>query len=234
MPNSIQLKRIPRLIKFVFILFLSVACNLPGKTQEKMVYGRVYAFKDLVLKNIEVITSKSKTSVKTDSLGRFKINCQSKDKLEFIGFGFKKLTYKVDFKETKIINFKLIFKGGEKNIILAVENNHVSRADLENSILNHPYQNYEYYGYANIFDAISKIYASNKNISVRGRSVFVRKENSTFSASPAIWILNGNLALDVSDLLTSNIESIEIIPDGSAKYGPGAANGVVFIKTYAK
>jgi hypothetical protein len=232
MSDSILIKPIPRVVKFVFIILLSVTFNLPGIAQEKMVYGRVYAFKDLALKNIDVTTSKSKTSVKTDSLGRFKINCQLKDKLELTGNGFKKLSYKVDFKESRIINFKMIFKGGEKNIELAVENNHVSRADLENSLLNHPYQNYEYYGYADIFDAISKIYASNDNISVRGKKVFVRRENSTYSASPAIWILNGKLALDVSDILTSNIESIEIIPDGSSQYGPGAANGVVFIKTF--
>lgn len=231
MLNSIQYKPIRGFTNFVFIFLMSVVFGVTGHTQEKLVYGRVYAFKDLALKNIEVIASKSKTTVKTDSLGRFKIKCQPKDKLEMIGNGFKKLTYKVDFKETKIKKFKMIFKGGEKNMNLAVENNHVSKADLENSISTHPDQNYEYFTYPNIFDAISKIYASDDNISVRGRRVFVKHENSTFSASPAIWILNGKMALDVSDILTGNIESIEIIPDGSSQYGPGAANGVVFITT---
>jgi outer membrane cobalamin receptor len=60
----------------------------------------------------------------------------------------------------------------------------------------------------------------------------VRKEKTTFSNTPAIFMVNGKLALDLTDMLTSNIKSIEIIPDGSAQYGPSASHGVVFITTY--
>ena len=44
-------------------------------------------------------------------------------------------------------------------------------------------------------------------------------------------MVNGKRALDLSEILTGDIVSIEIIPDGSSKYGPGAANGVVLVTT---
>jgi hypothetical protein len=126
----------------------------------------------------------------------------------------------------------MIFKGGNKNVAVAVENGHVSKENLESSIEQYPDQNFEYYNYADIFTAISRIYVGNDNIRVAGKEVYVRKEKSTFSAVPAIFIVNGRMALEIGDILTGNIESIEIIPDGSSKYGPGAANGVVLVTTF--
>ena len=219
------LKIIPALLFFVISSFSHVAA------QQKVIYGNVHAFKDLPLKNIQVTAAKAKTTVQTDSLGRFRINCEPNDKLELTGNGFQKKVLKLEKEENKIIQIKMIFKGGEKNMKLAVENDHVNKEDLENSISLYPDQNYEYFNYADIFSAISKIYAGNDNIKVRGNEVYVRKEKSTFSAAPAIFIVNGKLALEIKDILPGDIESIEIIPDGSKQYGPGAANGVVFIKT---
>ncbi len=213
----------------LFIILFTIGIN--GIAQEKLVYGRVFAFKELKLNNIEISAKKAKTTVTTDSLGRFKINCKTNDKLEFTGNGFNKLSYKLDPVQTGILNFKMIFKGGEKNFNLAVESGHVSKENLEFSIKNHPHLNYEYFTYANIYEAIDKIWASDLHVRVRGRSVFVRKEKTTFSSTPAIFIVNGKLDLDVSDILTSNIESIEIIPDGSDQFGPNASHGVVFVKT---
>ena len=125
----------------------------------------------------------------------------------------------------------MIFKGGNKNVAIAVENGHVIKENLESSIELYPDQNFEYYNYADIFTAISRIYAGNDNIRVDGNNVFIRKEKSTFSAVPAIYMVNGKRALEIGDILTSEIKSIEIIPDGSSKYGTGAANGVVLVTT---
>lgn len=210
-----------------FTLFIAV-CHL--NAQNKNVYGTVFAFKELSLANIQVTSAKLKNTTKTDSIGNFRIVCESEDKIELTGFGFQKKVFKLE-KPQNNIRIKMIFKGGNKNIALAVENGHVSKENLENSIKLYPDQNYEYYNYADVFAAISKIYAGNDNIKVTGKDVFVRKENSTFSAVPAIFILNGRRALEISDILTSDIKSIEIIPDGSSKYGPGAANGVVLVTT---
>ncbi len=217
--------------KIILICVSAIFIAFQGNSQQKIVYGNVYAYKNLALNAIQVSSSKTKNTVQTDSLGKFRIVCEPTDKLEFIGEGFKKVVRKLE-REEKIIKVKMIFKGGDKNIALAVENSHVKKDDLENSIQFHAEQNFEYYNYPDIFNAMSRIYAGNDNIAVRGNAVFVRAENATFSRSPAIFIVNGNLALDIIDIQTRNIESIEIIPDGSKQYGPGAANGVVLIKTF--
>ena len=216
--------------KFVIVCFTLLISVFQVNAQRKNVYGNVFAFKNVVLSNIQVSSVKSKTTAQTDSLGNFRIVCEMEDKIELTGFGFQKKVVKLE-KQQNNIKVKLIFKGGNKNIDLAVENGHVSKENLEKSIELYPDQNFEYYNYADIFAAISRIYAGNDNVRVNGKEVYVRKENSTFSAVPAIFILNGRRALEISDILTSNIECIEILPDGSSKYGPGAANGVVLITT---
>jgi TonB-dependent starch-binding outer membrane protein SusC len=216
--------------KFVIVCFTLLISVFQVNAQNKNVYGNVFAFKGLALNNIQVSSAKSKTTTQTDSLGNFRIVCEMEDKLEFTGFGFQKKVIKLE-KPQNNIKVKMIFKGGNKNVAVAVENGHVSKENLEKSIEQYPDQNFEYYNYADIFTAISRIYVGNDNIRVAGNEVYVRKEKSTFSAVPAIFIVNGKLALEIGDILTGNIESIEIIPDGSSKYGPGAANGVVFVTT---
>ena len=219
--------------KLILSIVSCIVLALPVSAQQKVVHGTVYAFKNLPLKNIEVSASKAKAETKTDSLGLFKILCDPQDKLTFSGDGFKKISRKLE-RDERTIKVKMIFKGGDKNITLAVDNDIVPKEKLENSIKLHPDQNYEYYNYPDIYSAIDRIYASNLNINVRGNSVYVRKEQNIGSAYPAIYIVNGNLALDIRDIQTRDIESIEIIPDGSDKYGPGAANGVVLISTFKK
>ena len=215
--------------KFVLVCFTLFITVFEINAQRKNVYGTVFAFKNLALNNIQVTSAKTKTTTLTDSLGNFRIVCESEDKIEFTGFGFQKKVIKLE-KPQNNVKVKMIFKGGNKNFALAVENGHVSKENLDKSFALHPDQNFEYYNYADIFTAISKIYASNDNVNVRGNSVYIRAENSSFSSYPAIFIVNGKLALEISDILPSDIESIELVPDGSSLYGPGAANGVVIIK----
>ncbi len=217
------------LISILIVLFILATTFLNSTAQQNEITGSVYAFKDLSLNNIRVNASKAKTTVQTDSKGNFRIKCQPGDKLQFLGAGFNTVTVKI--KDKKPVKVKMIFKGGTKNEQAAVKYGHVSKEGLEYAISYHADQNYEYFNYTDIFTAISKIYASNDNISVRGNSVYIRKDNTSGSGYPAIFVVDGKLALDIADILPGNIESIELIPDGSASYGPGAANGVVVVKT---
>lgn len=221
--------------KFLFLTFLLLNLIDYSNAQPKSIFGKVYAFKDLPLNKIEVVAKKAKTSVFTDSLGYFRITCEQKDKLEFSGHGFQKTNVKIDNEKSssqKMVKAKMILNEGEKNEQAAISNGHVSEKNLSNSRQMYPEYNYSYFNYPDIFSAIQRIYAGDDNVSVRGGSVFVRKENSLFSASPAIFILNGELALDISDLLMGNVEAIKVIPDGSARYGLRASSGVVLISTF--
>lgn len=198
--------------------------------QAKVYYGKVYAFKDLPLNNIQVEAKKAKTKTMTDSLGYFRINCEEKDRLEFSGEGFQKEKIKPD--EKTRLEVKLIFRGSNKNVQKAVEAGHVEKDRLMNSIEHEHEYNFEYYNYASIFEAIDKLYEDNYDIEVRGGSVYVRPDNkSSFPTSPAVFIVNGRLALDLSTIQTRDIKLIKVIPDGSARYGARAANGAVLIST---
>lgn len=221
--------------KFIIPVLFVMIFVFQVNAQPKSIFGKVYAFKDLPLNNVEVVAKKAKTSVLTDSLGYFRITCEQKDKLEFSGNGFQKTSIKIDNKNSsvqKMIKAKMIINEGVKNMQAAVSTGHVTEEKLNNSIQNFPEYNHNYYNYTDVFSAIKRIYAGNQNISVRENSVFVRKENSLFSASPAIFIIDGKLALEISDILMGNIEAIKIIPDGSARYGIRASSGVVIISTF--
>lgn len=221
--------------KILFLIFLLLNLIDFSNAQPKSIFGKVYAFKDLPLNKIEVVAKKAKTSVFTDSLGHFRITCEQKDKLEFSGNGFQKTSIKIDNEKSsvqKMVKAKMILNDGIKNEQAAISNGHVNEENLKNSRQMYPEYNYNYFNYPDVFSAIQRIYAGDDNVSVRGGSVFVRKENSLFSASPAIFILNGELALDISDLLMGNVEAIKVIPDGSARYGVRASSGVVLISTY--
>jgi len=216
------------------LLTLTIAIAvISGIAQTKSYYGKVYAFKDLPLNKIQVEAKKAKTTTTTDSLGYFRILCEEKDRLEFSGEGFQK--EKIKPGENSRLEVKLIFREGDKNIEKAVEAGHVTKQQLLNSIEQQHEYNFEYYNYASIFEAIDKLYEDNYDIEVRGRSVFVRPDNkSSFPTSPAVFIVNGRLALDLSTLQTRDIKLIKVIPDGSARYGARAANGAVLITTEAE
>ena len=96
--------------KFVVVCFILLISVFQINAQRKNVYGTVFAFKDLALKNIQVSSAKSKTTTQTDSLGNFRIVCEMEDKLELTGFGFQKKVIKLE-KPQNNVKVKLIFKG---------------------------------------------------------------------------------------------------------------------------
>ncbi len=210
----------------LFIFLISA-----GNAQPKSVYGKVYAYKDLPLNKILVVAKKAKTETFTDSLGYFRIACTEGDKLEFSGTGFQKVKRKPEDKEVKI-EVKMIFNESSKNVKEAVAAGHVSEESLLHSINEFHEYNYHYYNYADIFTLIDKIYEDNFDIKVNDKTVFVRPDNkSNFPPTPAIFMVNGKVALEIADILPANIQTLKVIADGSSRFGRMAANGVVIITT---
>jgi len=220
--------------KLFFIPILLILMVLQVQAQLKSVKGKVHAFKDLPLNKIKVVAKKAKIEALTDSEGNFKIVCDKKDKLEFTGEGFQKVSQKLEGNETNI-TIKMILKTGSKSQEAAVNNGHVTEDDLLQSIESFPEYNFNYYNYPDVYTLIDKIYQNNYNISVHGNSVYVRKDyHSNFSRAPAIYIVDGKAALEIKDILPRNIETLKVIPDGSKIYGPRAIGGVVKISTLSK
>ncbi len=65
-------------------------------SQTRVVYGKITAYNQYPIQNIEVLTKKSKAAVKTDSLGMFAIACMEKDVIRIKPKIFKTTTRKVN------------------------------------------------------------------------------------------------------------------------------------------
>ena len=127
--------------RFVTVILILIFGITQINAQTKEVKGKVFAFKDLPLNNIKITAKKTGNKTFSDSNGIFTIDCKKNDKLIFTGKGFYREVHYV--KEKNQVYAKLIFKGGSKNIDLAVNNDHTNREQLENSLANFDsYNNY--------------------------------------------------------------------------------------------
>ncbi|WP_346860494.1 hypothetical protein [uncultured Draconibacterium sp.] len=130
-------------ISLTLILIISLTLLFTHKinAQEQIVHGKVYAFKNLELVNIQVKSKKTKQEVITTSEGAFVISCSKKDKLIFCGSGFERTTHRISNAEE--VSIKMIFKGGTTDIAKAVRGEHTSNEALVFAIDN--YSNYNTY-----------------------------------------------------------------------------------------
>src|SRR5210317_918998 len=98
--------------KYCILLFcfLCVFLYTANKSfaQDKVIQGKVFAFKNLELRNIKVSAQKSKEVVYTKSDGTFSIVCKNNDKLVFRGNGFQKTTQRVNHRNA--LEIRMLFK----------------------------------------------------------------------------------------------------------------------------
>ncbi len=100
--------------------------------QERVVTGVVKSFDTYYLQNAKVISKRTKSSVATDSTGRFSIVCGEKDALTFKASGFLTQTVNLKDKDSLVIN--MIFKG-EKYTNEVVNNGYMSSENLTHAII---------------------------------------------------------------------------------------------------
>lgn len=214
--------------------FLSLTIALLGTAlfcygQNRTINGNVFAFKDLPLNNIKVSAKKTKATVLSDSLGNFKIDCAKNDKLTFIGNGFNKLTMKA--KKNGSMKVKMVLRKGGKNEKMAIQNNHVTKDELSNSIAHYADYNNDFSNYPDIFSMIEGKFpgvsianiGGQKKITVRGPSTFT-KDNT------ALYVVDGVITEDISNISPFDVKTIKILKT-AAIYGARGANGAIVITT---
>ena len=69
----------PTIIFFCFLITTHIYA------QDRSIQGKVTTFENIPLFGVEVKVKSTKQIIKTDSLGRFVVNCNNKDKLSFSG-----------------------------------------------------------------------------------------------------------------------------------------------------
>lgn len=212
-------------VSVLLLFLLSVLC---GYTQEKIVHGVVTTFDSIPLISVEVKVQSTKQVCLTDTLGRFSIACNEKDKLKVNAEGF--YPQKVEVKNlTKVVAVNLKLRDGEKARDYAIGYTRVSDHDKLNSLASLNSDELDFSQYANIYDLIRGKFAGvqiiNGEIVVRG----IKPSGN----SAALIIVDGvsrNSSV-LSALAPSQVKSINVIKDGSSSiYGIKGANGVVIIE----
>ena len=74
--------------RFYILVFLMFCLSITSNSQSNIIEGKVYAFKEYPLNKVEIVSSKSKKTVYSDSLGNFQIEVKKKDLLKFNANGF--------------------------------------------------------------------------------------------------------------------------------------------------
>lgn len=217
-------------ILFPLIIFAIMFNAFLSGAQERVIHGIVTTFDSIPLIDAQVKVVSSKQTVFTDTLGRFSVSTNSKDKLRVSAAGFFNQRVKLDEKiKLAAINLKL--KPGEKNREYAIGYGNVSDRDKLNALASLTSNDMDFSQYSNIYDLIKGRFAG---VQVVNGEVIIRGINSINSSSAALIIVDG-VPVDgsaLSSIPPIQVKSINVMKDGSsAIYGSRGANGVVLIET---
>ena len=216
-----------------YVLALTLLLLTVGQSvaQKNIVTGKVYAFKNTPVMNIEVRAKKSKQTVTTNEKGLFTIEVKDKDKLVFEGDGFQKEVKKVVAGEK--MDVKMLFLEGARNEEIAVLSGHLTRESLMYSVSNFLEYNNDHYRYPDIWTLIKGKFPGVKVYEELGsKRVVIRDINyySTAGENTALYLVDGVIWQDISILTPEEIKTINVMKDG-APLGFRGANGVLVITT---
>jgi len=151
MSKLIRLKYLYSSILVLVIFLHGYQCD----AQTHTIHGKIYAFKNLELNNIQITSKKSEAVTFTSSDGSFRIHSSLKDKLIFSGNGFERTSKRITNSDS--LSVKMIFKGGSSNRSAALCNNHLTKDEINFAI--------EFLSVYNCYNCPNSIYNSviNKN-----------------------------------------------------------------------
>jgi len=217
-----ELQNIRFIVKLVILILFF---NINALAQEKTIEGLVNTFDSIPLIGVEIKVKSTAKIFETDSLGRFQLNCRSKDKLRFRANGFVTRSVKIE-PDNKYVLVNLKLKSSSESAKIAVGYGHVKNSEKLHAMMNLSNDRNDFSMYTDVFEAItgkfSGVYVRNSQIVIRG-----------FSA-PALIIVDGMevTASSLSYLDVNDIQSINVLKDASASlYGSRGGNGVVVIET---
>lgn len=215
-------------VLLVLILFLASSTY----SQTRVVYGKITAYNKYPLQNIEVKTKKSKSTVKSDSLGQFSIVCEENDVIRIKPKAFQSVSRKVG-PGTDTLEINLVFMDTRANREIATGYGYINQQDLNYAVSHLEQENNEFCNYENIFELIRGrfpgVTVSRNNY---GGAIYVRGATSINLSSEALYVVDGGVTNNIDWIHPCDIRSIDVLKDGlTAIYGTRGANGVVVIET---
>jgi hypothetical protein len=221
-------------MKKILILFSIVFLTTALSGQTKVVKGALTVFNRYPVANLEVKAKKAKTNAVTDAQGRFELVCNEKDNIVIQGKVFQSVSKRVGPNDN-FMEENLIFKDSHKNRELATSLGYISQEDLAYAVKNLMHENNDYCNYPDIWSLIRNKFST---VQIRQTNsgetgvYFNRGMRSITGDNNAIYHLDGIKVYDISSVNPCEIAEITMISSGTAaKYGQGAANGVVVIRT---
>ena len=219
------------------LLLLLISFSFYATSQDKTLIGQVTTFDSIPLIGVNIKVKSTQKSVQTDSLGRFQLFCNPKDKLiiEADGFYTKRVKVPEDIR-MKLVNLDL--KKGENNLDKAeqfvnVGYGQVSSKELLYAISSANQNDIDFSKYDNVLDAIQGqfpgVTIENGQIVIRGTKTLTGSQGNE-----ALIVIDGIItnSSDLINLSPQDIKSINVLQDGSSSvYGSRGANGVVLIET---
>ncbi len=204
---------------------MSVAGIHPGQSMLK-IKGVITAFDKIPLNNVTIRSLETGNEAKSDSFGRFNLDCASKDIMIFTAAGF--LEQKVRVKKFKQIYINLKYAFTDNSFDDAVKNNHISEQALENALNSyHNKGQRDYRNYTSIYEIIQSEFSALK---VVGTEVHTTKTTSIYLSQQVLYVVDGMIVSDISYISPIEVAKIEFIDDASAaEYGMRGANGVLKI-----
>ena len=223
--------------KKAILLFMVVSMVSNVFAQDKTLIGKITTFDSIPLIGVDVMVKSTNLVYKTDSLGRFQVFCNAKDKLEISANGFYSQKVKVE-NEIRLMYINLKLKKGGDNMDLAsryvnVGYGYVDSRSLLNSISTLNNNDIDFSVYTSMFDLIKGKFPG---VIVEGNSIVVRGTKTFYGieSNAALLVIDGIIVStqDFAVLSPSDVQSIDVLKDGSSSvYGSRGANGVVLVET---
>ncbi len=217
------------------ILFMSAILLFTSQVfcQTRVLRGELTAFNRYPVANVKVFSKKAKSTVTTDSLGRFQIVCNEKDFLMVKSKVFTPLNLRIG-KKTDYVKANLIFRDSPKNREIATGQGILNPDNLTYALTHLESENNDFCNFTDFFSLVKGKFpgVEVKNTPSGGQGVYVRGQKSLQGETEALYVIDGVIVNDVSFVIPCHITSIDILKDGAAAmYGARGANGVVVIET---
>jgi TonB-dependent SusC/RagA subfamily outer membrane receptor len=216
-----------KLVAIAFLLLAAVA----ARGQEITLSGTVRCYNRYALQNVTVTSGRGGEAVMTDSTGRFILTLRKGDKVSFDAEGFESFSLKP--RESDTITVNLVFRGREKDIMVAIGNGYIKKEDLTFAVSNLQQENNEYSNFSSIYDLLrGRFPGVDVTNTASGPAIQVRGTNSLTLAGEPLFIVDGIPVDDISTIEPVNIRSINVLKDAAAAYyGSRGTNGVILIET---
>ena len=223
--------------KYILTLFALIFAFSAANAQEFTISGTVTDTEDEPLAGVAVIIQETKEGTMTDGKGRYTIEAEEGQTLEFSFIGM--VTQNVTIGKRSVIDIQMTESAIFLDEAVAIGYGVAKKSDLTGAVASVKAEDLQTAKIGTVTSALqglaTGVHVTTGSVKPGGdASVIIRGNSTCKSDSTPLYIVDGMpVQGGLQDLSSSDIQSIEILKDASsaAIYGSRGANGVVLITT---